>query len=118
MAPIDFTPALVDALADERVRQHLEALVRKAVADALSSTMGNAPPKFERPDDFAARYKVCARTVRNWLKLGLPHVKQGRAVRIDTERADTWLADNVHEREIEQRAREDAAKSRRVRRAG
>jgi hypothetical protein len=118
MAPIDLTPALVDALVDERVQRQLEALVRKAVAEALSSTVGNAAPKFERPEDFARRYKICQRTVRTWLKLGLPHVKQGRAVRIDTARADAWLADDVHGREIEARAREDAEKARATRRAG
>lgn len=118
MATIDFTAALIEALRDPRVISELDAVVRRAVAGALASTTSRGASKFERPEDFARRYAISSRTVRNWLKRGLPHVKQGRAVRIDSERADAWLGDNVHERAIEHRAREDAAKARAPRRAG
>ncbi len=118
MATFDLAPAVIDALRDPRVGAELQAMIRKAVADAVTYATSSGAPKFERPEDFARRYKISARTVRNWLRLGLPHVKQGRAVRIDTDRADAWLADDVHGREIEARAREDAVKARAIRRAG
>lgn len=40
----------------------------------------------------AYKYRVCATTVRNWVKAGMPALKVGRVLRIDLGDAAQWLA--------------------------
>ena len=43
---------------------------------------------------YGQRWQSSVRTVDNWLKAGLPHLKIGaRRVRIQVEEADTWMHD-------------------------
>lgn len=47
--------------------------------------------EYSTPNDFALRLKVSPRTVKRWLKQGLPSVCVGRSRRILTDQADAWL---------------------------
>ena len=42
----------------------------------------------------AERYKVHRNTVQNWLRRGLPRIKQGRIVRISVAEIERWLREN------------------------
>jgi len=43
---------------------------------------------------YGSRWQASVRTVDNWLKAGMPHLKIGaRRVRIDIPQADQWMHD-------------------------
>ena len=47
------------------------------------SHMSTPAPEFVKPKDLAGRYRVSARTVRNWIARGeLPALRTGRIVRV------------------------------------
>lgn len=39
----------------------------------------------------AIKYEVTTKTIRNWVKQGLPHIKVGRVLRFDMGEVDNWV---------------------------
>jgi hypothetical protein len=66
--------------------------------DTLSPTVSDAvPQEIVDKAGFARRWSVSTRTVENWLRLGLPHMKLGsRRVRIVIREADAWLREQFY----------------------
>lgn len=62
-----------------------------AIAETATS-QPKAGGKAHTKRTYAARWRTCTRTVDNWLKSGLPHLKIGqRMVRINQTEGDAWL---------------------------
>lgn len=40
--------------------------------------------------EVAAIYKVTTKTIRNWIKKGLPCIRIGNVLRFDINEVDTW----------------------------
>jgi hypothetical protein len=64
--------------------------------------------------EFARGLRVGRSKVREWMALGMPHTRSGRTVRIDVERARSWLDSRDMGEMAEARARHDAHKVRRI----
>ncbi len=72
----------------------LTALRAPAAPAAPAAPLG---PEFMTVAEFAQWLGVCERTVRNMLKVGLPHVRPSpRVVRIRVAPAEKWLADETN----------------------
>lgn len=41
--------------------------------------------------DMAHRYNVVDRTIRNWIKQGMPCIKVGNVLRFDIEEVEQWI---------------------------
>ena len=41
--------------------------------------------------DIAKRYKVSTKTIRNWIKRGMPHLRTGNVIRFDTAEVENWI---------------------------
>jgi excisionase family DNA binding protein len=41
--------------------------------------------------DIAKRYKVSVKTIRNWIKKGMPHLRTGNVIRFDTVEVENWI---------------------------
>jgi hypothetical protein len=64
----------------------LEGMVNRLMAQDPTD-----PAPFATIKQFAHRHQVSTRTIRNWIKLGMPSYKNGRIVRIVVEFADRWV---------------------------
>lgn len=42
-------------------------------------------------EEYAARAQVSVATLNKWIKMGIPHIKLERIVRVDRAAADKWL---------------------------
>ncbi len=42
-------------------------------------------------EDIASIYKVSTKTVRNWIKRGMPHLRTGNVIRFDTAEVENWI---------------------------
>jgi hypothetical protein len=93
----------------------LAALVRQAVAEALTPATVSAP-LYLKVSDFAMRLAVSERHAWDLVKQGLPTIGQGRGRRVDVVEADRWLrtrhdeVDVATEKDARRRARAAAAK--------
>jgi excisionase family DNA binding protein len=41
--------------------------------------------------DIANRYKVSVKTIRNWIKKGMPHLRTGNVIRFDVAEVENWI---------------------------
>jgi len=56
----------------------------------------NLDPRFQMIEQFALDVKCCTKTVKNWIRCGMPSFKDGNARYIDVEKAKTWLDENAN----------------------
>ena len=68
----------------------LREIIRDALADALRGQEKPAP-KLMSADALGKRIGVHARTVRNWVLHGCPHVRAGRKLRFREPDVLQWL---------------------------
>ena len=68
----------------------LREIIRDALADALSDRETPAPELMSAPE-LGKRIRVHARTVRNWVLHGCPHVRAGRKLRFRESDVLRWL---------------------------
>ena len=68
----------------------LREIIRDALADALSDQKAPAPELMSAPE-IGKRIRVHARTVRNWVLHGCPHVRAGRKLRFREPDVLRWL---------------------------
>ena len=68
----------------------LRQMVREAVADALSGRETSAPDLMSAAE-LGKRIGVHARTIRNWVLHGCPHVRAGRKLRFREPDVLRWL---------------------------
>lgn len=99
--PAELAPALVEALRHPDVGAALRAAL------AVNEPSQVAP--FASVEQYAQRHGVSTRTVRNWLRDGLPCERRRRVVRIPVDVADEWLREHGDDKYIIERARRDAA---------
>jgi len=71
-------------------RSALREIIRDALADALRGQEKPAP-ELMSADALGKRIGVHARTVRNWVLLGCPHVRAGRKLRFREPDVLQWL---------------------------
>jgi excisionase family DNA binding protein len=45
--------------------------------------------------DIAKRYKVSTKTIRNWIKRGMPHLRIGNVIRFDISEVEQWIKEKV-----------------------
>jgi hypothetical protein len=65
----------------------LEGVLAQQEASAASSL----PEQLARPSEYASHLRVRVKTVRDWLKQGLPHLTVEGKARIPTREADDWV---------------------------
>jgi excisionase family DNA binding protein len=68
----------------------LREIIRDALTDALSDRETPAPELMSAPE-LGKRIRVHARTVRNWVLDGCPHVRAGRKLRFREPDVLRWL---------------------------
>jgi excisionase family DNA binding protein len=68
----------------------LREMVREAVADAMSDRKTPAPELMSAAE-LGKRMGVHARTIRNWVLHGCPHVRAGRKLRFREPVVLRWL---------------------------
>ena len=68
----------------------LREIIRDALADALRGQETPAP-ELTSAEDIGKRIGVHARTVRNWVLHGCPHVRAGRKLRFREPDVLQWL---------------------------
>ena len=73
-------------------RSALREIIRDALADALRGQEKPAP-ELMSADALGKRIGVHARTVRNWVLHGCPHVRAGRKLRFREPDVLQWLAE-------------------------
>ncbi len=74
----------------------LDALFAALRAPVPSAPIAPKEPEFMTVAEFAQRLDVCERTVRNFIKAGMPHVRPSlRIVRIRVEAAERWLVEQT-----------------------
>ena len=71
-------------------RSALREIIRDALADALRG-QEKPPPELMSADALGKRIGVHARTVRNWVLHGCPHVRAGRKLRFREPDVLQWL---------------------------
>ena len=71
-------------------RSALREIIRDALADALRGQETRAP-ELMSADALGKRIGVHARTVRNWVLQGCPHVRAGRKLRFREPDVLQWL---------------------------
>ena len=71
-------------------RADLREIIRDALTDALSDRETPAPELMSAPE-LGKRIRVHARTVRNWVLDGCPHVRAGRKLRFREPDVLRWL---------------------------
>ena len=71
-------------------RSALREIIRDALADALRGQEKPAP-ELMSADALGKRIGVHARTVRNWVLHGCPHVRAGRKLRFREPDVMQWL---------------------------
>ena len=71
-------------------RSALREIIRDALADALRGQEKPAP-ELMSAEELAKRIGVHARTVRNWVLHGCPHVRAGRKLRFREPDVLQWL---------------------------
>jgi excisionase family DNA binding protein len=88
----------------------IQAEVQEALVHLASTDVETAKPlpQYMTIDEYAEHRRVHERTVRRWIKLGLPSDKRGRVVRIPVSAADAWDETIA----IKQMAARDTARSR------
>lgn len=52
---------------------------------------GNLMSQYANIEDIASIYKVSTKTVRNWIKRGMPHLRTGNVIRFDTAEVENWI---------------------------
>ena len=52
---------------------------------------GNFMEQYLNIIDIAKRYKVSTKTIRNWIKRGMPHLRTGNVIRFDTAEVENWI---------------------------
>ena len=71
-------------------KSHLREIIRDAVADALSDQK-TPIAELMSAQELGKRIGVHARTVRNWVLRGCPHVRAGRKLRFREPDVLQWL---------------------------
>jgi excisionase family DNA binding protein len=71
-------------------RSALREIIRDALADALRGQKTPAP-ELMSAEEIGKRIGVHARTVRNWVLHGCPHVRAGRKLRFREPDVLQWL---------------------------
>ena len=71
-------------------KSDLREIIRDALADALRGQEKPAP-ELMSAEEIGERVRVHARTVRNWVLLGCPHVRAGRKLRFREPDVLQWL---------------------------
>ena len=71
-------------------KSDLREIIRDALADALSD-QGTPVAELMSAEDLGKRIRVHARTVRNWVIDGCPHVRAGRKLRFREPDVLRWL---------------------------
>ena len=71
-------------------RSALREIIRDALADALRGQEKPAP-ELMSAEEIGKRVRVHARTVRNWVLHGCPHVRAGRKLRFREPDVMQWL---------------------------
>ena len=71
-------------------RSALREIIRDALADALRGQEKPAP-ELMSAEEIGKRVRVHARTVRNWVLHGCPHVRAGRKLRFREPDVLQWL---------------------------
>jgi excisionase family DNA binding protein len=57
---------------------------------------GNIMSQYANIEDIANIYKVSTRTVRNWIKRGMPHLRIGNVIRFDIPEVEHWIKEKVN----------------------
>ena len=71
-------------------KSHLREIIRDAVSDALSDQK-TPVAELMSAQELGKRIGVHARTVRNWVLRGCPHVRAGRKLRFREPDVLQWL---------------------------
>jgi excisionase family DNA binding protein len=71
-------------------KSDLREIIRDALADALRGQETSAP-ELMSAEEIGKRIGVHARTVRNWVLHGCPHVRAGRKLRFREPDVLQWL---------------------------
>ena len=71
-------------------RTDLQEIIRDALAEALSDQR-TPPRELLSAEELGKRVRVHARTVRNWVLHGCPHVRAGRKLRFREPDVLQWL---------------------------
>ena len=71
-------------------KSDLREIIRDALADALRGQEKPAP-ELMSAEEIGKRVRVHARTVRNWVLHGCPHVRAGRKLRFREPDVLQWL---------------------------
>jgi excisionase family DNA binding protein len=71
-------------------------LQARALIDEALQTSGKERPQPSAPElltlaEYAQHRRASISTVRKWVRMGLPHSRVGRLVRIDPALSDEWL---------------------------
>jgi excisionase family DNA binding protein len=56
---------------------------------------GNFMEQYLNIIDIAKRYKVSTKTIRNWIKRGMPHLRIGNVIRFDISEVEQWIKEKV-----------------------
>ena len=67
------------------------ALIDEALQHSGKEPSEPAAPELLTLAEYAHHRRASISTVRKWVRMGLPHSRVGRLVRIDPAQADEWL---------------------------
>jgi hypothetical protein len=68
-----------------------QMLTRCALHSDAKPVAPPAPAEWMTVKRFAQHRQVCASTIRKWIRLGMPHSRSGRVVRVRLRAADEWV---------------------------